>query len=158
VRLRGGNSHTTRGASSFLTQVFNRVRRAGASGPAVLRADSGFYNHKVTDACRKADVAFSITAKMSTGMHNAILEIPEENWEEIPYFIEGGADVAETTYRPFGQRREVRLIVRRVRPTPAASSPSLPSTTTTLCHRQGRHDPLPRGRPPTPCRRRGRDP
>jgi len=120
VRLRGGNSHTTRGASSFLTQVFNRVRRAGASGPAVLRADSGFYNHKVTDACRKADVAFSITAKMSTGMHNAILEIPEENWEEIPYFIEGGADVAETTYRPFGQRREVRLIVRRVRPTPGS--------------------------------------
>ena len=134
VRLRGGNSHTTRGASSFLTQVFNRVRRAGASGPAVLRADSGFYNHKVTDACRKADVAFSITAKMSTGMHNAILEIPEENWEEIPYFIEGGADVAETTYRPFGQRREVRLIVRRVRPTPGSQLASLcPAQSLSAC-------------------------
>jgi len=120
MRLRGGNSHTTRGAGSFLAQVFNRVRRAGATGPAVLRGDSGFYNHKVTDACRKADVAFSITAKMSKSMHNAILEIEEEAWSEIPYFLEGGADVAETTYEPFGQGREVRLIVRRVKPTPGS--------------------------------------
>ncbi len=50
VRLRGGNAHTGRGADSFLTQVFNRVRRGGATGPMVLRADSGFYNHKVTEA------------------------------------------------------------------------------------------------------------
>jgi PII-like signaling protein len=61
VRLRGGNSHTGRGAAGFLRQVFHRVRRAGASGPMVLRADSGFYNHKVTEACRKAAVSFSIT-------------------------------------------------------------------------------------------------
>ncbi len=120
ARLRGGNANTTRGAGSFLTQVFNRVRRAGATGPAVLRGDSGFYNHKATDACRKADVDFSITAKMSKALHNAILAISEESWTEIPYFIEGGADVAETTYIPFGQRREVRLIVRRVRPGPGS--------------------------------------
>ena len=120
ARLRGGNSHTTRGASSFLAQVFNRVRRAGATGPAVLRGDSGSYNHKVTDACRKANVCFSITAKMSKSMHNAILEIEEESWTEIPYFLDGGADVAETTYEPFGQGREVRLIVRRVKPTPGS--------------------------------------
>jgi len=63
-------------------------------------------------------------------MHNAILEIPRRTGGD-PYFIEGGADVAETTYRPFGQRREVRLIVRRVRPTPGSQLASLPSTTTT---------------------------
>ncbi|MHB1886884.1 MAG: transposase, partial [Acidimicrobiales bacterium] len=43
-----------------------------------------------------------------------------ESWTEIPYFLEGGADVAETTYEPFGQGREVRLIVRRVKPTPGS--------------------------------------
>ena len=38
----------------------------------------------------------------------------------IPYFLDG-ADVAETTYRPFGKDQpEVRLIVRRVRPTPGS--------------------------------------
>ena len=46
---------------------FNRVRTAGASGPLTLRADSGFYNHKVVDACRAANVRFSITAKLSQG-------------------------------------------------------------------------------------------
>ena len=51
ARLRGGNAHTARGAAGFLTQVFNRLRRAGAAGPMVLRADSGFYNRKVTEAC-----------------------------------------------------------------------------------------------------------
>ena len=48
VRQRGGNAHTARGAASFLAEVFNRVRAAGASGELTLRADSGFYNHKVT--------------------------------------------------------------------------------------------------------------
>jgi hypothetical protein len=36
----------------LVTQTINRARRAGASGPICLRADSGFYAHKVIDACR----------------------------------------------------------------------------------------------------------
>ena len=63
-RLRGGNANAGRGAASFLTETFNRVRTAGATGPLTLRADSGFYNHKVVDACRAADVRYSITAKL----------------------------------------------------------------------------------------------
>jgi hypothetical protein len=121
VRLRGGNAHTGRGAGGFLTQVFNRVRRAGATGPIVLRADSGFYNSKVTDACRKANVSFSITVKASKKLHKVIAAIPAQAWTPIPYWIGDGADVAETTYRPFSDKHpEVRLIVRRVRPTPGS--------------------------------------
>jgi hypothetical protein len=119
-RLRGGNAHSARGAAGFLTETFNRVRTAGASGPLTLRADSGFYNHKVVDACRGADVRFSITAKMSKGLRTRIEEIDEARWTPIPYFLDG-ADVAETTYRPFGAKgRDCRLIVRRVRPTPGS--------------------------------------
>jgi hypothetical protein len=104
-----------------LTQVFNRVRRAGATAPMVLRADSGFYNHNVTDACRKAGVDFSITVKLSKAVHKAIAAIPEQSWTPIPYWLDDGADVAETTYRPFSKRHpEVRLIVRRVKPTPGS--------------------------------------
>ena len=121
VRLRAGNSHTGRGAADFLRQVFNRVRRAGASGPIVLRTDSGFYSHKVTEVCRKADVSFSITAKLFKGLHKVIAAIEEEDWAPIPYWIDGGADVAETTYRPFSKKHpEVRLIVRRIKPTPGS--------------------------------------
>jgi hypothetical protein len=121
ARLRGGNAHTARGAAGFLAQVFNRLRRAGATGEITLRADSGYYNRNVTGACRKAGVVFSITAKMSKAIHKAISEIPEADWTPIPYWMEGGADVAETTYRPFAARHpEVRLIVRRVKPTPGS--------------------------------------
>lgn len=119
-RLRGGNANSGRGAAGFLTETFNRVRAAGASGPLTLRADSGFYNHKVVDVCARADVRFSITTKMSKGLRTRIEAIDEDRWTPIPYFLDG-ADVAETTYRPFGAKgRDCRLIVRRVRPTPGS--------------------------------------
>ncbi len=64
ARLRGGNVHTARGAASFLIKAFSRVRAAGATGPMVLRADSGFYNRKVIQACEQG-VGYSITVKLS---------------------------------------------------------------------------------------------
>jgi hypothetical protein len=119
-RLRGGNAHSGRGAASFLTETFNRVRAAGATGALTLRADSGFYNHKVVDTCRAADVRYSITAKLYQGLHQVIEAIDESAWTPIRYFLDG-ADVAETAYRPFGDKgRPCRLIIRRVRPTPGS--------------------------------------
>jgi hypothetical protein len=119
ARLRGGNVHTAKGAASFITKVFRRIRASGATGPMVLRADSGFYNHKVTDACEKAGVAYSITVKLSKSLLTKIAAIPAAAWTPIPYWMDGGADVAEMTYRPFsGRHHEVRLIVRRTKPTP----------------------------------------
>lgn len=120
-RLRGGQAHTGKGAGSFFTECFARVREAGATGKITVRADSGFYSQKVVTACERAGADYSITTKMSPGLRKQIGKIPEEAWVAIPYFLDG-ADVAETTYRAFagGKRssREYRLIVRRVRPTP----------------------------------------
>ena len=117
-RLRGGNANSGRGAKSFLTETFSRLRAAGATGPLRLRADSGFYARNVVDACRQADVRFSITVRLHKALHKTIAAIPDDAWTPIPYFLDG-ADVAETSYRAFGNDQpEVRLIVRRVRPTP----------------------------------------
>lgn len=121
ARLRGGNANTGRGAASFITETVNRARAAGATGPISLRADSGFYIGKVTAACRKAGVAYSITARMNPAIRKAIESIDNDAWEPIPYWLNDGADVAETTYQPFGNKAPVvRLIVRRVRPTPGS--------------------------------------
>ncbi|HET7486333.1 MAG TPA: IS1380 family transposase [Acidimicrobiales bacterium] len=121
ARLRGGNANSGRGAAGFLTETFNRVRAASATGPITLRADSGFYSGTVAASCRKAGVRYSITVKLNKALHTAIAAIPDDAWVEIPYFLEGGAQVAETTYRPFGKKAPVvRLIVRRVRPTPGS--------------------------------------
>src|SRR5256886_5980894 len=118
----GGPAHSGRGAKSFLAECFARVREAGYEGSIILRADSGFYNHHVTGACDRARVRWSITTKTSPRMHKVIGAIAEEDWVPIPYFMEGAA-VAETTYVPFSQRkgaRAVRLIVRRVPPSPGS--------------------------------------
>jgi hypothetical protein len=65
-------------------------------------------------------VRFSITVKLNKAIHQAIAQIPEQDWVAIPYFLDG-ADVAETGYRPFGKKSPlVRLIVRRVKPTPGS--------------------------------------
>ncbi len=120
-RLRGGNANTGRGADGFVTETVNRVRHAGASGPLTLRADSGFYIGAVTAACRKAGVTYSITVKLNPAIHKAIAAIDDNAWAPIPYWLDDGADVAETTYQPFGKKAPiVRLIVRRVRPTPGS--------------------------------------
>ncbi len=123
ARLREGRANTVRGAANFLAETISRVRAAGASGELTLRADSGFYAAEVVAVCRKTDVRFSITLRMHGTMRARIAAIPEEAWTPIPYWIAGGADVAEITHTPFADRKDakpVRLIVRRVRPTPGS--------------------------------------
>jgi hypothetical protein len=121
ARLRGGSAYTARGAASFVAETIGRVRAAGATGPLTLRADSGFYARTVVAACQRHGVRFSITAKLTKAVRRAIQQLPADAWIPIPYWLEDGADVAETRYRPFGTKGPlVRLIVRRVRPTPGS--------------------------------------
>jgi hypothetical protein len=123
ARLRGGNASTTRGAGHFLTETIGRVRRAGANGELTVRADSGFYAHAVVAAARKRGVRFSITIRQHRSVRRVIEAIPDDAWTPIPYWLQGGADVAETVYTPFTDypdAKPVRLIVRRVRPTPGS--------------------------------------
>ena len=122
-RLREGRANTARGAAHFLRETVGRVRYAGANGRLTLRADSGFYTHGVVSVCRKMDVRFSITIRQHKSLHNLIEAIPEDAWTPIPYWMDGAADVAETTCTPFQAEADaapVRLIVRRVKPTPGS--------------------------------------
>ena len=88
-----------------------------------MRADSGFYARGMVSVCRKMDVRFSITIRQRQSLRNLIEAIPEADWTPIPYWMDGAADVAETAYTPFGSQPDaapVRLIVRRVKPTPGS--------------------------------------
>ena len=159
-RLREGVANTGRGAASFVTETINRARRAGASGPICLRADSGFYTHTVVEACRKHGVTCSITVKLTKAVRKVIAQIPADAWTPIPYWLDDGADVAETSYRPFGRKGRVHAPDRA----PRAAHPRLPARAVLrlrlprLRHRpRGRH-PGAGGRPPPPRRGRERDP
>ena len=123
ARLREGRANTARGAAHFLRETIGRVRGAGATGQLTVRADSGFYTHAVVAVCRAMRVRFSITIRQSPATRRLIEAIPDDAWMPIPYWIAGGADVAETTYTPLADQKgavPVRLIVRRVRPTPGS--------------------------------------
>ena len=123
ARLRKGRANTARGAANFLRETVGRVRHAGATGPLTVRADRGFYNHAIVAACRDKSVRYSITIRQHQSVHNIIEAIPEEDWTPIPYWMEGAADVAEIDYTPFQSEPDavpVRLIVRRVKPTPGS--------------------------------------
>ena len=81
------------------------------------------YNHAVVAACRALDVRFSVTIRQQPNVRTLIEAIPEADWTPIPYWLPGGADVAETTYTPFQHTADasaVRLIVRRVQPAPGS--------------------------------------
>jgi hypothetical protein len=127
-RLRGGSAGAARGASSFLTETISRVRNAGATGQLTVRADSAFYSKKVLATAAKFDVRFSVTARQDKRVRAAINAIPDDAWQPIPYWLStpevSGADIAETPFTVFAgdkrHARQVRLVVRRVRPTPGS--------------------------------------
>ena len=90
-----------------------------------MRADSGFYTHAIVAVCREMDVRYSITIRQHKSLRNIIEAILKTDWTPIPYWMDGAAAVAETTYAPFTyvpfqnepDAAPVRLIVRRVKPT-----------------------------------------
>ena len=135
ARLREGRANTARGAAHFLRETVGRVRYGGASGQLTMRADSGFYTHAVVAVCRKMDVRFSITIRQHKSLRNLIEAIPEDAWTPIPYWMDGAADVAETTYTPF-QDRAGRRAGTAHRPAgasrrPVPNWPSSPNTAIT---------------------------
>jgi len=110
VRLRKGSANTQRGAERFVDELIARVRRAGASGEILLRADSGFWNKKITAGLRRKGCRYSIGVRVTKPVAAAIEAIPGDAWLRLDDYPDTGeAEIAETTLG------EERLIVRRVR-------------------------------------------
>ena len=109
IRLRNGSANSQKGIERFVDELIARVERAGATGPKLLRADSGFWNTKVFTRLQKAGWEFSIAVRMTKTVRAAVEAIDEHAWQPIAYPKDGEAQIAETVY---GGRR---LIVRRTR-------------------------------------------
>lgn len=120
ARLRKGSSQ--RGHKRFVEELVARVRRAGAAGPLVVRADAGFWSWALIDTLRRAGVAWSITVTINAQIRACIEAIDESAWVPIAYPEAGEALVAEASYltRVRGEERTVRLVVRRTRLTERA--------------------------------------
>src|SRR5688572_14435674 len=109
IRLRKGQANTQRGALRFVDELLARVRRAGATGELLIRADSGFWNTKVIARLRAKRCRYSIGVTNHRIVSEAIARIPDDTWQPVADYPDTGiCELAETTLG------EDRLVVRRV--------------------------------------------
>jgi Transposase DDE domain group 1 len=110
IRNRKGKANTQRGNPRFVDELLARVRRAGATGTILIRADTGFENHKLFKTFDARGVEFSIGVKQRKPIRALIDLIPDADWITLKDYPEGGeAQIAETKLHGW------RLIARRTR-------------------------------------------
>ena len=109
VRLRKGPAGSGRGALRFVQELVARVRRGGASGEIVVRADSAFWNKKVLAYLAEKGCRYSVAVTMHRVVAERIALIAEETWQPVVDYPDSGVcELAETTLG------DERLVVRRV--------------------------------------------
>lgn len=128
-RLRKGAANSARGAKRLITDALSTLKRTGAGGQVLVRADSAFYGHDSVAAALAGGAQVSVTVRMDPAVKRAITGIPETAWTTIEYtdavFDEENntwvsrAEVAETVFTAFTSRKKAeqitgRLIVRRI--------------------------------------------
>ena len=110
ARMRKGSASSQRGAERFVCELVARLRRLGASGPLLVRADSGFWSYKTIAALERHGVRYSIGVTQQAHVRAAIEQIPEAAWQPLTDYPPNGiAQIAESTLS--GRR----LVVRRTR-------------------------------------------
>lgn len=110
IRLRKGSANTSRGMLRFCDELIARIDRAGATGPKLLRADSGFWAKKTFARLDRAGWQFSIGIRMQPHVRAAVEAIAETAWITLEDYPKTSiAQIAETELGGF------RMIVRRVR-------------------------------------------
>lgn len=88
-----------------------------------MRPGSGLHTQGIVAVCRKMTVRYAITVRQQTSVRNIIEAMPEAAWTPIPYWMEGGASMAEIPYVRFAGELDavpMGLIVQRVKPMPSS--------------------------------------
>ena len=111
IRARKGSANTSRGALRFVEELIPRVARAGATGPeAVARRLGVLEPRRSWPGSQRAGWTYSIGVRQQPHVKAAIAAIPEQDWQTLEDYPEGGeAQIAQTM---LGRQR---LIVRRTR-------------------------------------------
>ena len=143
ARMRKGSAGSSRGVVRFVDELVANLRRADASGPLTVRADSGFWSRKLIDRLDAHDAKWSITVTLGSAVRAAIQAIGDNAWADIAYTQGGRAQIAETAYAT-GRGKAKRTVRPQHRPLDRAPR-----------RRAARHQPLPTHPTPRPPRRAG---
>ena len=129
ARLRRGAVPSGKGAPRLIRDAVATARRAGATGPILVRADSAYCSAKIVAAITATGARFSLAMAMNKRARAAIEGIAENAWTRIQYpwkipdpetgELIDAAEIAEVQYTAFTSKRKAlwctaRLIVRRV--------------------------------------------
>jgi hypothetical protein len=106
--LRRGSAHTARNVLWFLSQTRKRLPDTAKKH---LRADSGFYSHRVVEWCEAEGFTFTITADQTEPLLVAIAALPERRWNNLPEY--DLAEVADLYYQPIGWSQPYRYVIKR---------------------------------------------
>jgi hypothetical protein len=108
------SANTSRGALRFAEEAIPRLTRAGATGPKLLRADSGFENKKICARLQAAGWTYSIGAHQHKHIKAATADIPKADWTRLgDHPKTGEAQIAQTSmlgYQRLVVRRRTRLL------------------------------------------------
>ncbi|MCY7304347.1 MAG: transposase [Thermoleophilia bacterium] len=121
ARLRKGSAGSQRGAERFVREFVARVRRLGASGLLLVRADSGFWSYKTIAALEQHGVRYSIGVTQQAHVREAIEQIPEQAWQPLADYPPAGiAQIAESSLSgrraPYPPRRRPSRALSRLAP------------------------------------------
>ncbi len=78
----------------------------------IVRADSGFFDHKLADAALALRCDYAIAVKRTDAVWRAERKIPDRDWQRAKGM---DAEVAECDYSPSGWPKGARVICRRVK-------------------------------------------
>ena len=128
ARMRKGRANTARGAAHFLRETVSRVRYAGPEPVEGHGSTHGASRQRLLHPFHRRRLPEDGDPLLhhhppARPAADLIETIPEGDWTPIPYWMDGAADVAEIEYTPFQSEpgaATVRLIVRRVKPTPGS--------------------------------------
>ena len=123
LRLREGRANTAHGAAHFLRERWGGCATLepgdnSRCGPTAASTLIAWY----PSAARRRSASPPPSASVPA-CATSLKPYPRRDWTPILYWMDGAADVAETTYTPFESEpgaAPVRLIVRRVKPTPGS--------------------------------------
>lgn len=113
--FREGNVHTGSGALSLLKTCFSRIPQTVRS--VRIRADVGFYDHKVVEWLEEKKVGYVIVAKMTKPIQNRLSGLRFRKTKKTLAF-------AEFTYQPAGWEEPHRFVAMR-KPLAELASPQM---------------------------------
>lgn len=90
IRARKGSANTSRGALRFIEELIPRVARAAAGRSCCARGLGVLEHENHGPAPARAGWTYSIGVRQQKHIKAAIAEIPEQDWQPLDDYPEGG--------------------------------------------------------------------